>query len=901
MARITFDPVPTIAPTGAPAGRENISAATPEAFGGLIAGAEQKLGQGIESVGEAGLTQLQAKQHLTNEISASETNTWLAKNLTDKFNDFGRLQGKAAQDALPQFKDDTEKLYEDSIKNAGDNLQMKAMLAKSGRFLTDAYYRYGTNHADTQWRTWQNKTADDRANEYGNQAAVAAQHGTWDEVDGFLGTSDDEVRKKLEAQGYDRESISSEVAKRRGGNVKTIVETLAAKGDYHTAEKVYDTYQDKMDAHSRLQTEGYLRTGKAQRDGTAQADVDMRRVLHPETADFLKSRSGSARVEGVRPEFAERLTQAAKDYEAQTGGKARFESLKRTTEEQAALYYKYTHGQGGLAAPPGQSRHERGEAGDIPDGPFLDWMHQNGGKYGLEFLKGKAFENDSGHVQLTAGRTNLESADQEMHLTPQEKALYQRHLTNLTGPGGVDNPNGSRSTLFQMSFERDGKTYNIPTVWDGKILKPDDAIKRAEHEGLDKFPSYASEEEAEARYGKMHAFMERDTAAYQNRSAGNTVRLGAQYSGLPPKSDVLQRGLDRFADNPAAQNAYFARVNKVYAAQKQEDVAQLTTFRQRVDDTTSEALRTGAVALPIPESEFIANSGVHGAPQDYASYVSQIQYGVDRHTMEGMSEADQRALVEARAPTPGQPGYADDARRQDDLGKAMREIQVKRRDDPAGAVGRDATVIGALSGYDKNKPETFRPVATARLAAQEALGIDPEYRSPITKDEALGLTAPLRTMLPGQERDTLMALGQKFQQLFGDDAERAFAYALRAHKVDTETAQTAARIIKKLGLGKEVTPGDAGDLDSAKESAAADRAVTGTTTADTTGTGMASGTLQWEAPDQDKSPVVPPRAIEYLLANPGTAAAFDKQFGKAGLAKDFLAKYSAAGAKPGPP
>lgn len=779
MARIDFSPVPTIAPTGAPAGRENISAATPEAFGGLIAGAEQKLGQGIESVGNAGLDVLTAKQHLTNEISASETNTWLAKNLTDKFNDFGRLQGKAAQDALPQFKDDTEKLYEESIKNAGDNLQMKAMLAKSGRFLTDAYYRYGTNHADTQWRTWQSKTADDRANEYGNQAAVAAQHGTWDEVDGFLGTSDDEVRKKLEAQGYDRESISSEVAKRRGGNVKTIVETLAAKGDYTTAEKVYDTYQGKMDAHSRLQTEGYLRTGRAQREGTAQADVDMRRVLHPDTSDFLKSRSGSARVEGVRPEFAERLSQAAKDYEAQTGGKARFESLKRTTEEQAALYYKYTHGQGGLAAPPGQSRHERGEAGDIPDGPFLDWMHQNGGKYGLEFLKGKAFENDSGHVQLAS---------------------------EFAGP-------------------------------------------------------------------------------------------------LPPKSDVLQRGLDRFADNPTAQNAYFARVNKVYAAQKQEDVAQLATFRQRVDDTVSEAHRTGAVALPIPESEFIANSGGRGVPQDYASYVASVQEGVDRHTMEGMSESDQRALVEARAPTPGQPGYADAAARQDNLGKAMHEIAVRRRDDPAGAVGRDATVVGALSGYDKNKPETFRPVAAARLAAQEALGIDPEYRSPITKDEALGLTAPLRTMLPGQERDTLTALGQKFQQLFGDDAERAFAYALRAHKVDAETAQTATNIVKKLWHGKEITAGDAGDLDAAQEHAAADRAVN--KWPDQLAGGTAEGGVMPSPPQGQAQgpelPVVPPRAIEYLLANPGTAAAFDKQFGKAGLAKDLLEKYSAATAKPGAP
>jgi delta 1-pyrroline-5-carboxylate dehydrogenase len=45
--------------------------------------------------------------------------------------------------------------------------------------------------------------------------------------------------------------------------------------------------------------------------------------------------------------------------------------------------------------------------------------------------------------------------------TPQERSLYQRHLTNLTGPGGVDNPDGSRSTLFQATVDHDGKTYAI--------------------------------------------------------------------------------------------------------------------------------------------------------------------------------------------------------------------------------------------------------------------------------------------------------------------------------------------------------------------------------------------------------------------------------------------------------
>lgn len=114
----------------------------------------------------------------------------------------------------------------------------------------------------------------------------------------------------------------------------------------------------------------------------------------------------------------------------------------------------------------------------------------------------------------SAPTANFEAAKTEMNLTPQEQALYQRHLTNLSGPGGVDNADGSRSTLLQTTIEANGKTYNIPTVWGGKILSGQEAIAKAKAEGLDKFPSYPDEATAEARYQQMHAYMEKDTGSF---------------------------------------------------------------------------------------------------------------------------------------------------------------------------------------------------------------------------------------------------------------------------------------------------------------------------------------------------------------------------------------------------
>jgi hypothetical protein len=109
---------------------------------------------------------------------------------------------------------------------------------------------------------------------------------------------------------------------------------------------------------------------------------------------------------------------------------------------------------------------------------------------------------------------HMAEADAAMNLTPEEKFLYNTHLQNLNGTGKIVHPDGSVSSLLQMSFEQDGKFYNIPTVVDGKQLAPNDAIKAAIQVGLDKFPSYSSEDEAEARYDALHEFLGRDTADF---------------------------------------------------------------------------------------------------------------------------------------------------------------------------------------------------------------------------------------------------------------------------------------------------------------------------------------------------------------------------------------------------
>jgi hypothetical protein len=120
---------------------------------------------------------------------------------------------------------------------------------------------------------------------------------------------------------------------------------------------------------------------------------------------------------------------------------------------------------------------------------------------------------------------NFERARREMQLTPQEQFLYRHHLRNLYGSGKVWNKDGSTSTLLQVTVGQDGRTFSIPTVWDGKILGDKDAVDRSIAAGWVNWPGYASEDEAQKRYDQMHEYMDRDLLDYNRDMKANISGL----------------------------------------------------------------------------------------------------------------------------------------------------------------------------------------------------------------------------------------------------------------------------------------------------------------------------------------------------------------------------------------
>lgn len=266
-----FDPVPTVAAQTNAAPGMNINA-RPEAFGADVARAESGFGEAVQHASAIGMDALIAKQKLTNEVHASEVNTWLADRITDRHTEFGKLEGKAALDGLPQYKADIDDLYQQSMQQGG-SLSERAMLAKTGRYLTTRYYGYATAHANSQWRSWADQTATNRAATYGAQAGIAAQNGDDAGMEVALHTSDDEVAKLYEQRGWDREAIGNAVSKNRGRNLGQIIQARAVDGeDPVGAVEMFRKYSGQMDPISRLATANKLRPLVANLRGAEVAD-----------------------------------------------------------------------------------------------------------------------------------------------------------------------------------------------------------------------------------------------------------------------------------------------------------------------------------------------------------------------------------------------------------------------------------------------------------------------------------------------------------------------------------------------------------------------------------------------------------------------------------------------------
>jgi len=795
MARFAFDAVPEVAPTGAPGNDYEHIQANPEEFGGLIAQGEQKLGAGTEAAAAAGLNYFTAKQQLTNEISASETNTWLAKNLTDKFNSLSQLQGKAAQDALPQFKKDTEDLYQQAMKNAGSNLHMQAMIAQSSRYLIDNYYRWGTNHADQQWRTWQDKTAVDRANEYGNQAAIAAQHGTWNDVDTFLNTSDDEVRKNLESKHIDdADSVNAEIKKRRGLNVKNIVDTLSASGDPHTAQAVFDKYKDRMDAGSVLAVTSHLQELNAQLNGRQVADEETGRSPRggppAPVAGIPASFVGAIKWrEGYDPVPRWDVKQWTVGYGTHASGpderlthdqiEQRFnDEITREAKivdgvnpnldpgTRAALI-SLTHNTGDAWTKAGLG--ERVRAGDIAGAQqkFLEYANVNGQTN--EAIARRRWDEAQwfGQAEAPAGHALPDKEEAFNRVIARTANDPRQQTAALARMNQIFSVERADHTQQQVLFNQQVKDSTSEAFSTGKVTTPlteNDFVQNLGFlEGRAQYSTY-----------KQNLVLGADVAAASNMSPQEQQALIERYKPQPGPG---------FEEQQHRQQMIESTITKI-----QNDRAKDPAFKQSINDTIDQAARTGNAEGALTLQDFVFHYGTEDGPKAFAQYTASLRLGKDAKTAAELSPQEQQAMIGSYDPQLQglihDTGYTEDAaKRQDALVQQIGRLNKERDADPAGyAINHLPDVTAAYQGLQKTEGDpkandAQKKAARANYAAvmereQTRIGVDPMSQKLLSSGGVDALNNQLQGLADNDDPAARLSLINRLQHdadMWGDN------------------------------------------------------------------------------------------------------------------------------------
>lgn len=166
----------------------------------------------------------------------------------------------------------------------------------------------------------------------------------------------------------------------------------------------------------------------------------------------------------LTPEFSNKLNQAIEAAEAATGDKVRITEGYRPASVQAQYYADYKgvpityqgktyqpdpSKKGRLAAPPGKSNHQSGNAADLAEGPAREWIRKNASRFGLKDLGAKDmphFELAGAHSDAQAVSSNDNSsgsdaqpsgATAQAQVTPEQaQALMRRGLGGGMGNMG---------------------------------------------------------------------------------------------------------------------------------------------------------------------------------------------------------------------------------------------------------------------------------------------------------------------------------------------------------------------------------------------------------------------------------------------------------------------------------
>lgn len=714
--------LPSLTPSGAPGGDYEQIQATPAMFGALKGQALEKFGGGLEKAGSALADAAESRALLNDEVSANDSSVTGMQGYTKLWSDFGKIQGRASQDALPQFQKDIEETYQKTVESA-PNLKIKAMLSRSMRSMADYYQRVGQSHADQQFVTWQNRSAVDAAGEWGNQAALIASSDQpdWAQFDKTLYAAGDSYRKLAQQNGYGVTEQDAEVRRHIGPLLAKIIMTKG-DADPNAAADMLDKYKEQMDPGSRLQVVNKLKPMLQQRQFEIGGAIALGR--EPEQASFDHGERGA----GVTPGYTARVIhlESGGNPNAQSG---RYGGLAQFDDAGNKKYGitdpgNPTQAANALIAEAGENRPQlRAVLGREPTAAELYMAHQQGAGGAMAQLKNPerpAWQNMASTAEGRAKGDNWAKQAIWGNMTPAMKAQFPGGVETVAGGqfidmwrlrynrGGADVPVTDKAAAYQRADQLFGSN---PVLWRGVRAVIDREI------------NYQNTVFAERR-GQLEKQVPDIIVATQD---GNTNL------SLPLDLGVLGQGR---AEQIASQFEVAKQIGQYRQQLQWASPDEVTSIQRDLEGglgTVSEKIRTHAKTA----STGPGTAGIE-SDADTAEFYRQRKQG---------SEAFNKA--------------ADDRNR----------VLVGENADPASYVARHPVVAHAAAAIDPHNPQSFADYATASLALQDHLGVPPLAQHVLTRGQSLKIGEALSA--PGvdakQQMDALQhQFGDAWPQIFRD-------------------------------------------------------------------------------------------------------------------------------------
>lgn len=231
-------------------------------------------------------------------------------------------------------------------------------------------------------------------------------------------------------------------------------------------------------------------------------------------------------------------------------------------------------------------------------------------------------------------------------------------------------------------------------------------------------------------------------------------------------------------------------------------------FKARIDNSITEASRTGNATNPVPREEFVERLGEEAGTAAFEQYSASLKLGKDVQGLGGMSPMDRAKLRDLYTPEAGEQ-YIEQSKRADQLDKAIAAVEKEKQSDPAGFASERLPVVAQAQSKliqtladPKAKPEdrnaAARNYAEITLAEQDRVGIPRASQRILPKFFVDNLNGELATVADNPDPAARGNLVQKIR-------DQAAIWGEHWPEVMRQMAPASQPIIRAIAAGADPT------------------------------------------------------------------------------------------------